>query len=119
MKSYRSGILDFCGSDISTQYDENGDEGKQCFMNFENGVYKGLPTIKTKHPNILKGVIVGKKSWGLWKNEWTDGIVEGSFSKKEILQQFTDNNIRIPESLMTDFNNTIHKKVIKLLKQNI
>jgi hypothetical protein len=116
LKSYRSGILDFCGSEVSTQYDENGDEGKQGFMKFENGDYKGLPTLKTKHPNILKGVIIGKKSWGLWKNEWIDGIIEGSFSIKEILQQFTDNNIEIPESLMTDFKNTIIKKINKLVK---
>jgi len=111
LKSYRSGILDFCGSEISTQYDENGQDGKKCFMDFENGIH----TI-TRHPNILKGVIVGKKSWGLWRNEWTDGIVEGSFTKQEILQQFTDKNIKIPESLLKDFDNTIHKKLLKLLK---
>jgi hypothetical protein len=85
-------------------------------MDFENGVYKGIPIIKTRHPNISKGVIIGKKSWGLWKNEWTDGIVEGSFTPKEILQQFTDNNIKVPESLMIDFNNTIIRKFNKLLK---
>ena len=82
-------------------------------MKFENGDYKQISIIKTKHPNMLKGVIVGKKSWGLWKNEWTDGIVEGSFSMKEILQQFKDNNIEISESLMTDFKNTIIRKFNK------
>jgi hypothetical protein len=63
----------------------------------------------------LQGVIIGKKSWGLWKNEWSDGISEGLFSKKEILQQFEENNIKIPESLMQDFENTILKKIMKRL----
>jgi hypothetical protein len=122
LKSYRSGILDFCGSEVSTQYDKNGQEGKLCFMNFENGVYSKnilFDGIKTKHPNILKGVIIGKKSWGLWRNEWSDGISEGSFTFKEIIEQFTENDINVPESLLKDLKNTINKKVIKLLNKNI
>lgn len=112
--------MDFCGSEVLTQYDKQGQEGKFCFKSFDNGVYskeeisKG---IKTKHPNILKGVIVGKKSWGLWKNEWSDGISEGLFTKREILQQFEEKNIKIPESLMLDFENTITKKILERLRR--
>jgi len=69
------------------------------------------------HPNILKGVLIGKKSWGLWRNEWSDGISEGLFTKEEIIQQFKDCNIEIPESLLTDFHNTIHKKILKRLER--
>jgi len=57
--------------------------------------------------------LIGKKSWGLWLNEWTDGIVEGTFTKYEILEEFSKNGIVIPESLLTDFNNRLWKKTIK------
>ena len=111
--SYRSGILDFCGSEVLTRFDIDEPDGKMCFMNFENGSYSKeevFEGIKTIHPNILKGVIIGKKSWGLWKNEWSDGISECLFSLTEITQQFTDKNIIIPKSLMIDFENTIYRK---------
>ena len=120
LKSYRCKILDFCGSEVRTRYKKNGQEGKFCFKSFDNGVYTKdqiYEGIETKHPNILKGVLIGKKSWGLWKNEWSDGISEGLFTEREIIQQFTDCNIQIPESLMTDFHNTIYKKILKRLER--
>ena len=43
-----------------------------------------LGDLSSCHPNTLKGVIVGKKSWGLHLTMWTDGIVEGSFTEREI-----------------------------------
>jgi len=68
----------------------------------------------SQHPNISKGVIVGKKSWGLFLNEWTNGIAEGSFTKKEILDEFENRNIKIPEPLLIDFNNRLNQKILKL-----
>jgi len=41
---------------------------------------------------------------------WSEGIAEGTFTKHELLQQFTDNNIKIPDSLLNDFNNWVWKK---------
>ncbi len=41
---------------------------------------------------------------------WSDGIVEWCFTEEEILKQFQDNNIEIPDSLYLDFKNTIEKK---------
>lgn len=61
----------------------------------------------------MRGVIIGKKSWGLFLNEWSDGIVEGSFTKKEIIKEFEDNGISIPESLLKDFENRIVQKMKK------
>ena len=58
-------------------------------------------------------MIIGKKSWGLFLNEWSDGIVEGSFTKKEIIKEFYENNIIIPESLLKDFENRIIQKINK------
>lgn len=65
----------------------------------------------------MTGILIGKKSWGLWLNEWTDGITEGSFTKYEILEEFTKNGIVIPESLLTDFNNRLWKKRINYHEQ--
>jgi hypothetical protein len=73
----------------------------------------------SQHPNIAKGVIVGKKSWGLWLNQWTDGIAEGCFTKQEILSEFEEKGIKIPESLLTDFNNRLYQKVIKRLHEKL
>ena len=40
-------------------------------------------------------------------------VVEGTFSKKEILGEFEKYNIIIPESLLNDFNNRIIDKMKK------
>lgn len=88
-------------------------EGKNVFRKYDNGDYKGDKVIKTRHPNIVKSVLIGKKSWGLWLNEWTDGIVEGSFQQKEILEEFTKNGIQIPEPLLKDFENRVYFKMKK------
>jgi len=79
---------------------------------FDNGLFKNS-TISSRHPNIVKAVIIGKKSWGLQLNEWADGIVEGSFTKREILDDFKILDIQIPESLMVDFENRIYEKMKK------
>ena len=113
MKSYRSGILTFCGSHVDIDFDVNSIEGKMTFRKYDNGQYRQGKKIITRHPNIVKGVITGKKSWGLWVNQWSDGIVEGTFSKREILQDFYDKEIIIPESLMKDFDNRIINKMKK------
>jgi len=46
----------------------------------------------------------------LWVQEWTDGIVDWTFTKEEILSQF--DGIEIPESFMSDFENVLQKKKI-------
>lgn len=114
LQSYRKGILTFCGTNINPiVFDVNEIEGKNVFRKYDNGHYKHMSEIKTRHPNIVKGILIGKKAWGLWLNEWTDGIVEGSFTKHEILQEFSKHGIVIPESLLTDFNNRLWNKRIK------
>ena len=44
----------------------------------------------------------------MWVQEWTDGIVEWTFTKDEILSQFED--IEIPESFLNDFENVLQRK---------
>lgn len=110
LKGYRSGLLAFCGSAVNTKFDVDGDEGKFCFRKLENGEYKQGEIPITRHSNILKGVITGKKGWGLWVDQWSDGIVEWSFTEEEILGEFQKRNIQIPEPLLLDFKNRIKKK---------
>lgn len=113
LNSYRKGLLTFCGSDVDVKFDIDGPEGKNTFRMFDNGYYKGGKEITSCHPNIVRAVIIGKKSWGLWLNEWADGIAEGSFTKYEILEEFEKNGIKIPESLYKDFCNRIVNKVLQ------
>ena len=94
-------------------FDVNGVSGKECFRLYEDGFYKGGKAIITRHPNIVKSVLIGKKGWGLWKDQWIDGIVDWSFTKEDILNEFTKRNIEIPDSLMIDFEKTLLKKKIK------
>jgi hypothetical protein len=123
LQSYRKGLLTFCGSHVNVSYispDELGQtNGKFSFRKFENGQFK-LKEYNSCHPNVLKAVITGKKSWGLWVKQWVEGIVEWSFTKEEIVKSFTDKDIVIPEPLMNEFNNAIekgkHKRNMKYLE---
>ena len=99
------------------KFDPNGKDGKISFKLFENGQMK-LGDLSSCHPNMLKGVIIGKKSWGLFLQQRTDGIVDGSFTEKEILNEFIIKNIEIPEPLMLDWNNVIIKKIRRRINEN-
>ena len=112
LKCYRKGILTFSGSMLEVERDDNEGDGKFCFRKYDNGEYKFVNP-KSRHPNILYGVITGKKSWGLWLDQWTDGIIDWTFTKEEILGTFKESGIEIPEPLLKDFNNTLERKRIK------
>jgi hypothetical protein len=116
LDSYRKGILNFCGVNVDVSFDINLYSGKETFKRFENGYYPITKPIISKHPNIVKGVIIGKKAWGLFVNEWSDGISECCFTKKEILNQFDELNIKIPKSLLKDFENRIAHKFRKRIE---
>lgn len=119
LKSYRCGILTFCGSFVEVDYDKDGPGGKESFRKFDNGDYKFVNPV-SKHPNVLKAVIIGKKSWGLWCQQWGQGIGECLFTKDEVLFQFEENGIKIPDSFIKDFENTIfeyrRKRIIRYLE---
>jgi hypothetical protein len=113
LQSYRKGLLTFCGSIVKVEFDVNESEGKNTFRKYDNGQYQLGKPIISRHPNIVKAVIVGKKSWGLWVDQWSDGIVEGTFFQREIEQEFEDKGITIPLSLLKDFDNRIYRKRLK------
>jgi hypothetical protein len=115
LRSYRSGLLTFCGTYVDVYSDLEGPEGKFTFRKYDNGDYK-TEDIKTCHPNIVRGVITGKKSWGLHVKQWSEGIADWCFTKEEIVNTFTRKGIRIPEPLMNDFNNHIEKHKQKRYK---
>lgn len=110
LKSYRKDILNFCGSNINIQLDLTKEDGMLCFKKFDDGHYKNMDIIYTKHPNILRAIITSKKSMGLFWGEWTTGISECLFTEDEILSQFLNNNIKIPEPFLKEFKNLLIKK---------
>lgn len=108
---YRTELITFCGSKVNVVFDVNGVDGKNCFNDFENGKYKFIDKIVTRHPNIVRGVITSKKGWGLWVKEWGDGIGDGLFSKNEILNEFKMKNIELPESFLKELDDSIKRKL--------
>lgn len=113
LMSYRKGLLSFSGDIIDIGYDRDAKDAKESFRMFEDGQFKGK-RIYTTQPNVLFAVISAKKSWGLWCDEWSDGIVDWCFTKEEILGQFEEVGLKIPDSFLLEFNNRILKKKIKL-----
>jgi hypothetical protein len=114
---YRSGLITFCGVNVDAiNGNSSGIEGKYAFREYDNGRYSnGIPSLR--HPNILRAVIIGKKGWGLWLNVWAEGVADCTFTKEEILNQFTAYNIDIPEPLLEDFNNRVNVLKIKRNEQ--
>lgn len=77
---------------------------------YEDGQYKHGKVPVTRQSNVLRSVMIGKKSWGLWVDQWTDGIVEWTFTREEILSQFTEKGIVIPDSFLREFDNMLERK---------
>lgn len=110
----RSGLITFCGQEIEVHFDPKGEDGKTVFRQFEDGQYNKGQKIITRHPNVLKSVLIGKKGWGLWKDQWSKGIADSSFTKHEILEEFRIRNIKIPDSMMKEFEDFIWKERFKI-----
>lgn len=107
-KLNRSGLVTFCGDKVNIDFDVNGSEGKFAFREYENGKFRLINPI-TRHPNILKSVIIGKKGWGLLVKQWSEGIASGLFTKFEFFELIKEYNIDIPESFLIEFNNSVWK----------
>ena len=112
VKINRNDFLSFCGSDTKIIYDPNGDNAMFVFRKYDNGFYKNKE-ITTCHPNLLRYAICGKKAWGLWRTLYAEGIAEGSFTKKEILNEFEKRKIKIPDSFLVELEKNIYLKIIK------
>jgi hypothetical protein len=115
---YRKGLLTFCGSDLSNitiGFHPEADDARLNFRKFDNGQYAVndiCHELYSRHPNIIRGVIIGKKSWGLHLNMWIDGVVEGTFRIQDFIDDFNQHGIKVPDSLLQDFKNRVYKKMI-------
>jgi len=91
--------------------DPNGVGAKEGFRLYDDGHYSmGKKKMQSNQPRLMEAVIRGKKSWGLWLDQWTDGISEWSFTRDEIFEEFSSKGIKIPESFVKDFDNRLDKK---------
>lgn len=99
--------------EVRVVFDINGPDGKECFRRFDDGQYQMGKPIVTRHPNLVRSVIIGKKGWGLWSKEWSEGIGEGSFQIDEILEEFKNRDINIPECFRLEFQKKIEKHMSK------
>lgn len=119
----RTELITFCGSNVEDrnpiEFDPDGDEGKFCFRKIENGQYQPGEKIITRHPHILKSVMSGKRGWGLWRDQWTDGIAEHTFTKEEIMQEFIEKKVIVPESFLKEFDDFLEKKKRVRLEREI
>ncbi len=120
-RSYCSGILTFCGESVDVEFEINAVSAKEGFRLYDDGFFKNK-NIASNQSNILRAVIIGKKAWGLWLDQFSMGIADWSFTKEEIVEEFTKHNIIIPDAFMLDFENRIKKYRNKIyddyLKQN-
>jgi hypothetical protein len=106
----RKGIINFCGSPLNVNGYKFGLDSRESFRLHEDGYYKNGKPIITKHPNILKNVLMGKKGLGLWFDQWAEGISDNLFTYEEIISEFDKLSIEIPEPFLIEFRNLIEKK---------
>jgi len=109
--------LTFCGQEIIVTFDKQGFSCRETFRRFDDGYYK-LLDISSRQNNVVKSVITAKKSWGLHLKMWCEGIAEGTFTKNEILEIFSEKGIIIPEQLLKEFENLVYKKRIEYYERN-
>lgn len=111
----RRGLIDFCGERIHvTPSNDRTLTSKHCFRLFEDGRYGKEKVIECFHPNVMRHVMMGKKGWSLWCNQWSEGVGQGLFRKEEILEEFRIRNISIPDCFMLQFDKAIEKQIKKL-----
>lgn len=116
VKGSHSGLFAFCGSPVRVEYDPDAPDAKFCFRKYENGHNDWFVT---RHPNLLFHAVRGKKGFGLWVKQWSQGIAECTFTKQEILDEFEKRNITIPVKLMKSFNDSISKEKMKRYERDL
>ena len=116
----RRGLIDFCGERINIlPSSDRTMTSKHCFKLFEDGRYGREKVIECNHPNIMRHVMMGKKGWSLWCNQWSEGVGQGLLRKEEILEIFHEKEVHIPDCFMLQFENTIRKEKLKYYDQTL
>lgn len=114
LNSYRKGLLTFGTEAVIVNFEKSGRTGKDIFRRFEDGQFRDKP-ITSRHNNIVKSVIIAKKSWGLHVKMWSEGISDHDFTIQEILDSFLDVGIKVPGVLLKGFENEVTRlKMIKI-----
>ena len=111
LNSYRKGLLNFAGVDVDVDviFNSEGGTAKEIMRWYETGAFSDKPIVSRQN-NILRGVIIGKKSFGLHVKMWSEGIADGDFAIREILDVFNDRGIKMPDSLLAGFENEVLKR---------
>lgn len=109
LDSYRGGLLNFAGVDVNTVQKYDGYSAKEAFKRYDTGDFNE-ETPASRQSNILRSVIIAKKSFGLHVRMWSEGIADGDFTIQEILDVFNDHKIKMPNSLLTGFENEVLKR---------
>lgn len=112
INSYLKGILSFAGVAVETKHDKSSYSAKEAFRRYDDGQF-GNGVVPSRQSNIVKGVITAKKSWGLFLDQWAQGIAECSFTREEIINEFESKGIKIPKPFLIDFENRIRTEQIK------
>ena len=106
----RRGLISFCGERIVIESTNDPKlTAKHCFRLFEDGRYTMGRVIQCRQPNILRHVLMGKKGFSLWCNQWAEGVGQGLFSREEILFEFDLRSVVIPECFMIQLEKAIGK----------
>jgi len=95
-------VFDFCGTLNATHqpiFDINGVDGKEAFFSIENNG-KNKPT---KHPNLLRALLLSKASVNFNIKMWAEGRADGTLPKIEMpsLQKEFD----LPDWVLTAVEN--------------
>lgn len=117
LQSYRKGLLNFGGIGVDTFFKSEGYSAKEAFRRFEDGQYNNLQPMESRHNNVMKALIIAKKSWGLHVKMWTEGIVDCDFTIDEIVDAFTKHNITIPDGFLKGLKNEVLKQKINKYEQ--
>lgn len=107
----RRGLIDFCGERIAIEKtNDRKMTARHCFKLYEDGRYGMGKTIQCCQPNIMRHVMMGKKGWGLWRGQWSEGVGHRLFRKEDIMEEFEKRSIVIPDCFMKEFDNAIEKE---------
>lgn len=100
---YRKLKLTFAGIAVPVVQDIHEASAIEVFKAYENG----SKSLITKHSNVLQAIIIGKKSWALHLDMWSNSIAEGTLFKFELLEYFQSCGVIIPAKFMQEFNNAV------------
>lgn len=100
----------FCGGSVKDfEYDENGFSAKQVFYKMDSSGEK-LPC---REPELLRKVIVFKKSLNFHIKLWVEGFEDMRMSIDDYMSEFDDP----PDWVRKSFQNQLKKRMTKIMEK--